>query len=206
MNILVISPILLPNIGGSIDQKTTLAINEIYLAGQFDSILLLMEEKASLEENFPFAKVHEWYLPNFTNLDLAIDAILDSLKRMDATIDGDCLFTIIYEDDSLVERIAKKVQPNNNICFMPSSNLPAMNTFTRLSLDIRSQCGYDYFMGKMAEYVTKTNSLAGNTSIGKVNKLKWMHIHWVGKPPSHALSYQKGMGIKKQRDGRHFID
>ncbi|MDR1528678.1 MAG: hypothetical protein LBS22_03805 [Puniceicoccales bacterium] len=192
MNILVISPVLLPNIDGSIDQNTTLAINEIYLTGQFDAILLLMNEKVPCEGNFSFAKVYEWHLPNFTDLDFAIDAILDSLKRMDAAIDGDCLFTIMYEDDSLVERIAKKAQPNNNICFMSSSNFPAMNTFTRLSLNIQdSQYGYDYFMGKMAEYMTKTKGLAGNTSIGKVNKLKWMHIHWIRKPPSYAFSYQK---------------
>ncbi|MDR0693186.1 MAG: hypothetical protein LBF49_01270 [Puniceicoccales bacterium] len=192
MNILVISPILLSNIDGSIDQNTTLAINEIYLVGQFDAIFLLVYEKASWEGNFSFAKVYEWYLPNFTDLDLAIDAMLDSLKQMDATIGGDCLFTIMCEDDSLVERIAKKVQPNNNICFMPSSNCPIRNTFTGLSLNTRdSQWGYDYFMEKMTEYMTKTSGVAGNISMGKVNKFKWMHIHWIGKPSPQGFFYQK---------------
>ncbi|MDR2603008.1 MAG: hypothetical protein LBC11_00390 [Puniceicoccales bacterium] len=185
MNILVISPILLPNIDGSIDQNTTLAINEVYLMGKFDAILLLAKEKMPCGGNFSFAKVYEWYLPNFTDLNSAIDAILDSLKQMNATINGDCLFTIMYEDDSLVERIAKKAQPNNNICFMSSLNFPVMNTFTGLSLNILDiQYGYDYFMEKMAEYMTKTHGLAGNISMGKVNKFKWMHIHWIGKPPS----------------------
>ncbi|MDR2432709.1 MAG: hypothetical protein LBD34_03070 [Puniceicoccales bacterium] len=192
MNILVISPILLPNIDGSIDQNTTLAINETYLMGQFDAILLLVDEKTSCERNFSFAKVYKWCLPNFTNLDFAIDAILDSLKQMGAAINDDCLFTIMYGDDSLVERIAKKTQPNNNICFMSSSNFLVMDTFTELSLNIRnSQYGHDYFMEKMAEYMTKTNGLAGNISAGKVNKFKWMHVHWIGKPPPQGFSYQK---------------
>ncbi|MDR1457817.1 MAG: hypothetical protein LBI47_03155 [Puniceicoccales bacterium] len=192
MNILVISPILLPNIDGSMDQNTTLAINEIYLMGQFDAIFLLMDEKTPCEGNFSFAKVYKWHLPNFTNLDFAIDAMLDSLKQMDAAINGGCLFTIMYEDDSLVERIAKKAQPNNNICFMPSSNCPIMNTFTELSLDIQDNpWGYDYFMAKMAEYMTKTNGVTRNISMEKVNKFKWMHIHWVGKPSFQGFSYQK---------------
>ncbi|MDR2776534.1 MAG: hypothetical protein LBB17_00600 [Puniceicoccales bacterium] len=191
MNILVVSPVLLPNVDGSIDQNTSLAIHEIYLMGKFDAILLLVDEKVSFEGSFPFAKVYERCLPNFTNLNFAIDAILDALKQMDATISDDCLFTIMYEDDSLVEQIAKKTQPNNNICFMSSSNFPATNAFTGLSLT--AQYGYecDYFMEKMAEYMTKTNGMAENISIGKINKLKWMHIHWIGKPPSYAFSYQK---------------
>ncbi|MDR0742035.1 MAG: hypothetical protein LBE98_01055 [Puniceicoccales bacterium] len=192
MNILVVSPILLPNVDGSIDQSTALTIHEIYFMGKFDAILLLVDEKASCEGNFSFAKVYEWYLPNFTDLDFAIDAMLDSLKRMDAAINGNCLFTIMYEDDSLVERIARKAQPHNNICFMSSSNCSITNTFTGLSLNIQdSQCGCNYFMGKIAKYKTEANRSAENISIGKVNKLKWMHIHWIGEPPSHAFSYQK---------------
>ncbi|MDR2629183.1 MAG: hypothetical protein LBC30_04305 [Puniceicoccales bacterium] len=191
MNILVISPILLPNMDGAIDQNTSLAINEIYLTGQFDAILLLVDEKVPFEGKFSFAKIYERCLPNFTNLDFAIDAILDALKRMDATISGNCLFTIMYEDDSLVERIAKKAQPNNNICFMSSSNFPATNAFIKLPLTTQHDYGCDYFMEKMAKYMTKTNGMAGNISIGKINKLKWMHIHWIGKPPSYAFPYQK---------------
>jgi hypothetical protein len=185
MNILVVAPILLSNIDGSIGQNTIFTINEVYLMGQFDAILLLVDEKASFEENFSFAKVYKRYSWKLTNLDFAIDVILASLKQMGTTINGNCLFTIMCENDSLVEQIAKKAQPNNNFCFMPLSDLSTMNNFMELPLTIQDcQQGCNFFMEKMAKYMTKTSGRTRNILVGKVNKLKWMHIHWIWKPPS----------------------
>ncbi|MDR1890810.1 MAG: hypothetical protein LBQ23_01320 [Puniceicoccales bacterium] len=59
MNILVVSLVLLSNIGESIDQNTICMIKEIYFVRQFDTILLLADEKTPSEENFSSVKIYK---------------------------------------------------------------------------------------------------------------------------------------------------
>ncbi|MDR1890558.1 MAG: hypothetical protein LBQ23_00025 [Puniceicoccales bacterium] len=193
MNILVVSLVLLSNIGESFDQNTILTINEIYLVGQFDAILLLTDEKTLSEKDFSFAKIYKWHIPNSSNLDSSIDAILISLEQIAATVGGNCLFTVLCANDSFVTQIAQKTRPNNNICFMLSSNTATINTFAGFPLPTQdNQYGYNFFMEKMTEYITRNNGQTyRNTSMGKINELKWVHIYWIGKPPSYTFVDQK---------------
>ncbi|MDR2778680.1 MAG: hypothetical protein LBB16_00080 [Puniceicoccales bacterium] len=156
MNILVVASALLSNIVGSTDNRMILTINETYLIGQFDAILLLVDEIAPFEEKFSFAKVYKWHIPKFIDWDRIADAILMSLERMAASMDKDCLFTIMYEDETSVEYIAKKARPKNSICFMAASDYQTSSTFIALPLNLQDgQCGDNYFASSLATYVTE---------------------------------------------------
>jgi hypothetical protein len=150
MNILTFSPFFWDSEYDFTSGSFVSRIHKIYLRGEFDMLFSMVEKNRQTKKMFPFADVCEKHLPN----ELDAKMIIEEIRQLSTEFDDMCLFTVLCQDDNVIQRVAKQFR-HNNICFMFLDEVPKNDTFISIVQEQEVPYNCNFFMEKLTQYSTK---------------------------------------------------